>query len=247
MSYFRASTDNPNGWRPGTVLLGNPASVQHRGPDWKAVAEQHEAHMRARRQRRDSDDRTRMDRAHAVDAAARGASLSGLGLNAINLNGQMLAGAPYVFHFSWGGLGIRPEMNAISTQIAADTNFANPVAVQESGGVQVSFIYNGRGSSVGDAGREMQNVINTFGLMGFINSLNFYAAEGGPATQQTASQPVTVTLPDGSTTIVSSVSAPGAPDAASSFNLTSFAAGLGTGGIAVAAIGALLLFKAVMD
>jgi hypothetical protein len=253
MSYFRASTANPTGWRPGTVLLGNMASRQHQGPDWKTVAAQHAASVKAGKQIQHARQNQQRRRMNAIDAAARGdrtrvrtPRLSGLGLNAINLGGQMVAGFPYVFHFSWGGLGIAPDMNAIASQIAADSNFSNPVATKETSGVQVAFTYSGQGSTVANAGSEMQTVINTFGLMGIDNSLNFYAAEGGPATQTTSSQPVVVQNSDGTVTIVSPSTPPGvAPASSGGFDLTSFAGGLGIGGAVALALGGVLLLKSL--
>jgi len=217
MSYFRASTANDQGWRPGTVTLGN--MIRHAGPDWKAVAAQHAAAVRAGQQIQQARQRVATRRMSAIDAAARGdrtrvrmprlSGLSGLDLSSLLVNGQT-----YIFHFTWSGLGLSPDMNAISQQIASsDSNFLNPVASAESGGVRVQFVYNGQGSNVAAAGAEMQNAINTFGLMGIANGLTFSGADGGPG---------------------GSLTAPGAPNPSnnnnnnpSSFSWSSFLAGMG--------------------
>jgi hypothetical protein len=113
--------------------------------------------------------------------------MGSLGLFSLNLSDDMVQGSQYVFHFTYSGLGIRPDMSALSQLIAADTNFATPVAAAESNGVQVRFVYQGLGSNVGAAGSEMQDVINSsFTVLGFFNGLNFSSAEGGPAGQTTA-------------------------------------------------------------
>lgn len=217
MSYFRASTANPNGWRPGTVRgLGYMSSARQNGPDWKAVAAQHQAATRAHQHHQRQRKRANAHRMAIVDAAARGdrtrvrmPRLSGLG--GIDLSSQLVNGQTYIFHFTWSGLGIAPDMNAISQQIASsDSNFLNPVASAEPGGVRVQFVYNGQGSNVSAAGGEMQNAINTFGLMGIGNGLTFSGADGGPG---------------------GSLTAPGAPNNnnnnPSSFSWSAFLAGMG--------------------
>lgn len=112
-------------------------------------------------------------------------ALAGLGFYGLNTNAQMISGQPYVFHFKYGGAGIAPGMDAISQTVAADSNFLNPVATAESGGVQVQFTYAGQGSTIGAAAGEMQDVINNWSLMGFWNGLYFVAAEGGSADAPT--------------------------------------------------------------
>lgn len=137
----------------------------------------------------------------------------------------MVYGAPYVFHFKYGGLGLAPDMNAIAQDIAADSNFQSPVAIAESGGVQVQFIYAGQGSNVGAAAGEMQNVINNRWTMGFVNGLYFVGAEGGSADAQTTP--------------------PGA-DESSIFGgstLRTLGIGVTVGGVIVGGLGAVLLVR----
>jgi hypothetical protein len=184
MAYIQASTDNPLGFRPGTVRLGYLSSGRHHGPDWKAVVAQQNRTAQMYQQRAAVRNRAAAHNADMIDAAARGATspvlyrgLSGLGFNFVNPSTQMTQGQQYVFHFTWSGLGITPDMSSISAQIASDSNFQNPVAAAESGGVQVAFTYNGQGSNIASAGGEMQSVINTFGLMGIANGLSFSGAE----------------------------------------------------------------------
>lgn len=110
------------------------------------------------------------------------------GLGALDPNSQMVAGAQYVFHFSWWGLGLNPGTDNISQQIATDSNFANPVAYVTSNGVDVYFQYAGQGSTIQAAGAEMQNVANAWTVFGIGNGINFVSADGGAmagAPQQT--------------------------------------------------------------
>ena len=256
MSYVKASTANPTGWRQGTYRLGDLQSGN--APDWKVAAAMLSHGQAVQRHAAAVARNRRMAHLSAIDAAARGGyipqltgkrnkrRLSGLGLNSINLQGQMVNGFPYVFHFSWGALGIGIDPGSIAATIAADSNFANPVAAAESGGMQVAFTYAGQGSTVANAGAEMQSVINNNPqMLGFVTTLNFYAAEGGPATQITASQPVTITAPNGTVTALAPTSAPGvAPSSlTSSFDLSNFLSGLGTGGAIALAVGAIFLLK----
>ncbi len=153
-----------------------------------------------------------------AQSSARG-SLGALGLNRIDINSKMEIGAPYVFHFSnssW--FTISP--NTIGAVIATDSNFGTPVVSPEPGGFQVRFIYSGRGSAVGDAGIEMQNVIqsHSFNGAGLFDTLYFVAAEGGPA--------------DDSPSGVNPTSPPGTSDGSgdSGSGVGNFLTGLGVGG-----------------
>jgi hypothetical protein len=189
MSYFRASTGNPLGWRSGVATLGN--EIRHAGPDWKTVAAHHDAAEKAGKQMHRARQRHNDHRMALVDAAARGdrtrvrmARLSGLGLNAIDLSSNMVRGAQYVFHFQKTGvtLGVT-DMTALAQTVAADSNFNNVSATDEPNGFQVRFIYNGISSTVGAAGGEMQKVINDRSAngIGVFASAFFTAAEGGPS------------------------------------------------------------------
>lgn len=243
MSYMRASTANPNGWRPGTVRLGEMR--RRPAPDWKVANANQDAIQGIYNQQQAAARGRAMAGMALVDARARGVgmpifrrALSGLGLNAINLQGPMVNGFPYVFHFSWGGLGVGVDPNSIASTIAADTNFANPVAAQESGGMQVSFTYAGISSTVANAGAEMQTVINdNLTMQSTFTTLAFYAAEGGPATQTTPANPVNSTTPPG---------APPAPNTGFSLsNLLSSSglASLGIGAALALALGVVLVVK----
>lgn len=201
MSYFRASTGNPLGWRGNVATLGN--EIRHSGPDWKTVAAQHDAAVRAgqqMRQRRQRDAQYRMAR---VDAAARGdrtrvriPRLSGLG--GLDLASQMERGAQYVFHFTGPNTLVSALSTALRNQIAADTNFGNPVVSAEATGMRVSFTYQGQGSTVGNAGAEMQSVLKS--QTAFSNGFLFSGAEGGPVitTTPAAGKTIFTTSPDGS-------------------------------------------------
>lgn len=241
MSYMRASTANPNGWRPGTVRLGEMR--RRHAPDWKDVVANQDATQRLYNQQQAAARNRALAGMALVDARARGVSLpaiqrrplSGLGFNFINSSTPIVQGAQYVFHFTYGGLGLAPDMSGLAQSIAADSNFGNPTVSAESGGVQVLFTFNGQvgpGSTVGSYGAEMQNVINSFSNMGFANSLNFSGAELASAA----------TAPGATNTgsiFSSSPSLPSLP----SFSLTNFLAGLGTGGAIALAVGAVILLR----
>lgn len=199
MSYFRASTGNPLGWRSGTVTLGN--AVRHNGPDWKTVAAHHDASVRAGRSRHRAMQRANDYRMSLVDAAARGdrtrVRMPGLrGLSGLLSNStQMVQGAQYVFHFTGPNLLVSALSGGLRNQIAADTNFSNPVVSAETNGMRVEFIYNGQGSNIGDAGAEMQNVLKSQSI--FSNGFLFSGAEGGPATVPGSSGSQVFVGPDG--------------------------------------------------
>lgn len=102
---------------------------------------------------------------------------------------EMVAGAAYTFRFKFGGiLGLSPSAQAISDAVSNDSNFQSPTASIVHNGifardeVLVSFAYAGGGSLVGQAGQEMQNVINNFWTMGVGSSLIFESAQGGVCT-----------------------------------------------------------------
>ena len=188
MSYFRASTANTNGWRPGTVQgLGYMSSSRQNGPDWKTVAAQHQAATRAHQHHQRQRQRANAHRMAVVDAAARGdrtrvrmpRMLSGLGgLGMLSNSAQMVQGAQYVFHFTGPNTTVAAFSGSLRNQIAADTNFQNPVVTAEPSGMRVTFIYQGQGSTIGDAGAEMQNVLRSQTF--FSNGFMFSGAEGGP-------------------------------------------------------------------
>lgn len=179
--YIAASTANTLGWRPSTMLSG-PSGV-----DWKTSVAHRDAQHAAARRRHDMRRAGEHRRAVLHDAHARGGdvvALSGLGLAALDLNAQMMPGASYLFHFTYGWLGLKVDPQKLASIIAGDGNFRNPVGAVESSGIQISFTYNGKGSTVGNAGREMQNVANDW--LG-LNPILFAAAEGGPAAAAPAS------------------------------------------------------------
>lgn len=99
---------------------------------------------------------------------------------------DMVKGQAYTFHFNYAGL-LRVALDPVAVQntVAKDSNFQSPSAAVNSGGlnaaasVKVSFIYQGCGSRVGQAGQEMQNVINNFWLTGIGTSVVFAGAELG--------------------------------------------------------------------
>ncbi len=87
------------------------------------------------------------------------------GLAGADLDAAMVQGANYTFLFNYGRAGIAQDPADVSKWVATDSNFKNPVSTVKSGffsnQVAVSFTYNGKGSSVRNAGVEMQNVINS--------------------------------------------------------------------------------------
>jgi hypothetical protein len=244
MSYFRASTDNPNGWRPGIARMGYLSSGRHRGPDWKDVAAQHDAATRVQQQHRGAVQRATAIRASQVDAYARGdrtrviyRGLSGLGMTAIDLSGPMTPGAQYVFHFAvtgtvlGGASSIDPQ--SIAAAVATDSNFSSPSAFTEGTGFQVAFTYTGAGSNVAGAASEMQGVINshTFNGLGVLANAAFIAAEGGPSGQPLMTQSNPVTTPGQQ------------PPPPSNFNFGTFLSGLGVGGAVALGLGVFLVLK----
>lgn len=267
MSYYRASTGNPLGWRnPGTVTLGN--MMLHAGPDWKTVAAQHDAAIRAGQQIKQARQRAANHRMHQVDAAARGdrvrvrmPRLSGLG--SLDPSSQMVRGATYVFHFTCAiGFGIGcPSLDAVRSALLTDSNFRNPAPLLEgNGGMAISFQYNGQGSNILQAAGEMSSVIqsNVFGYARFV----FVSADGpavSPAATVVSANPDgTVTLSDGSTlntatgivtssdgtTTATTITTP-AGSSGSGFDLTSLLGGIGIGGAVALALGGVLLLKSL--
>lgn len=101
---------------------------------------------------------------------------------------DMVVGNKYTFFFRFGGyLQSKLDSNAVAAVVSKDSNFQNPSAYEAHCGIldsrasvmAVSFTYNGQGSTVGQAGNEMQQILNNFWLMGFGTSLIFdHAAEG---------------------------------------------------------------------
>lgn len=101
---------------------------------------------------------------------------------------DMIQGQAYTFHFNYSGfLQLALNPSSIQNAVAKDGNFSNPSASVNEGGllkkgtVAVSFTYAGQGSLVGQAGQEMQNVINNFWTTGVGTSLVFDHATTGVA------------------------------------------------------------------
>ena len=253
MSYLRANTDNPNGWRPGTVrTLGELRRLS--APDWKASAAAMDHAQRVHQMRSAAGRHAQMVKLTHDDAVARGLrparpvvrrrGMSGLGLNAIDLNSGMVPGAPYTFHFTASTiLGLDPGM--IAQSVATDANFLSPTVMQESGGFQVSFIYGGPasdgkggpGATVQGAASELQSVLGSHAAgIGVWNTVLFRAAEGGLAAGSSPATPV-----------FNPVTTPGQqelqPQPPGTFNLSTFIAGLGTGGAIALGVGLFLLLK----
>lgn len=240
--YVVADTSNPTGFRPQYTRLGEQLGPMRVLPDWKTAVALRDGRIRQQSAVASNRRRANMARAAAVDAQARGArfnpQLSGLGLVPLDLSGQMTQGATYTFHFQASGFGVIPSPSQVSQAVAADTNFVNVIAASEANGIKVLFTYNGQGSTLGQAGLEMQNVIQSalHGTLATISgtglavaNLIFYAAEdaSGAAAQQAAAS--------GSDSSQSST-----------FDFGSFFTGLGTGGaLAVVGGGLLLLVMAV--
>lgn len=202
--YVRASTDNPTGWRPQYTRLGSElGSVNRMLPDWKTAAAARDRSARLHSAIAAGRQRVAMAQASRIDAHARGDMSGGLGSLGINpiadLTAQMVRGAQYVFHFSGAFTLAGNALPGIAKKISADTNFLNPVASQESGGIQVNFTYNGVQSTIAQAAAEMQNVLGTWDpLNPFGIGARFYAAEGGPAIS-VAGKTVYTISPDGGT------------------------------------------------
>ena len=245
MSYYRASTSNPNGWRPGTVRLG----TLDRSPDWKHTvaavdrAQQMHARWNAMQGRRT------MKRLMTVDAAARGdrGALHGLaGLGLLDNNSTMVQGANYVFYFTYSTLGINPTPGQIQLALSGDSNFATVVPFDTGDGrLAVSFVYAGGGSTVVNAGAEMQNVINSnnaqnvmFGNI-FAASVTFAGADGGAASAPAQTTPIPSGVNDAQQQQQQQQPKP--------FNLSNFLAGLGIGGGAALALGTLGLVLVMRD
>lgn len=85
---------------------------------------------------------------------------------------EMVPGQAYTFRFTSGGLGVPPSSDAVRSTLLGDSNFSNPAVSLSQPHifgpivVTVSFTYAGQGSLVGQAGQEMQNVINNFWTTG---------------------------------------------------------------------------------
>jgi hypothetical protein len=268
MSYLRASTANPNGWRPGTVRLGE---MRRPVQDWKVAVANHAAAQHAYDQQQKASRGRAMAGMALVDARARGVrmpvrgrGLSGMG--SLDPSSQMVKGATYVFHFTCAiGLGIGcPSLDSVRNAVATDANFANPSpGLEGNGGMYVAFSYNGQGSNIIQAAGEMANVIqsNVFGYARFV----FVSADGpaisSAATVIATNPDGTVSLSDGSTvnpttgvvinpdgtTSTTSISLVGsaAPSSGSGLDLTSLFSGLGigTGTGILLALGAVFLLK----
>jgi hypothetical protein len=138
----------------------------------------------------------------AKTPARRSANLRLSGLGVLDTNKLMIKGGQYTFHFTFGLLGLRVSPADITKAILSDANFARPVATLPGDGtVSVSFIYNGRGSTIGNAAAEMQSVINHFGVVGLFNRLDFSSADGpdSPIAPGSAGGPPPVDSPDAAT------------------------------------------------
>jgi hypothetical protein len=170
--------------------------------------------------------------------------LRGLGaLGALDLGALMAPGAQYIFHFTFGLLGLRINPSDAAAAVAsAGTNFGNVTAALESSGLRVQFTYNGGSNySVGNAGNEMQDALNVYAVVGIGTRLVFAFAEGGPANA-----PATPAWTDPSTGISydaagNVISLLGQGNTPSNSIWGPLLAGLGVGGVA----GGLLVAGAV--
>lgn len=101
---------------------------------------------------------------------------------------DMIEGQAYTFHFKYSGwLQVALDTDTATKALQGDSNFAGPSVTVNTGGllkdgsVAVSFTYAGKGSLVGQAGQEMQNVLNSVWVTGIGTSLVFSGAETGVA------------------------------------------------------------------
>jgi hypothetical protein len=164
--------------------------------------------------------------------------LGALGYYAIDLNGPMVLGAAYVFHFVIHGTVVGGlssiDPGSIAETVATDSNFSSPTAMTESNGFQVRFTYSGQGSTVAGAAAEMQDVLNShaFNGIGAFATAAFAAAEGGDPSQNTAASGNVTTTPGSQE---NATSGPG------------FWTGFGTGGVLATVGVGLGLFLLLRD
>ena len=101
---------------------------------------------------------------------------------------DMQRGARYLFNFKSGGIGLKLDPSPATAALKADSNFGQAIASNSADGIQVSFIYQGRGSSIQGAAAEMQNVLDTYSVRGFFNPLRFSSADGPGSQMATTDQ-----------------------------------------------------------
>jgi hypothetical protein len=78
------------------------------------------------------------------------------------LASMMVLNATYTFSFTSDDmLGVLPSNDAVQKGVSTDSNFGSPSAIGASKLLLVTFVYKGLGSTVIQAGGEMQQVINT--------------------------------------------------------------------------------------
>ncbi|MBZ5532613.1 MAG: hypothetical protein LAO20_14365 [Acidobacteriia bacterium] len=235
MSYMRANTDNPNGWRPGTVrTLGELRRLSH--PDWKASAAAMDHAQRMQHIHAAAARHAHMIRLTRDDAFARGVHapvrLSGLGT--LDPGSTMVIGGNYVFQFNVScglfGVCVGLATSDIVSALKSDSNFRNVTPTPApGGGYLISFVYSGQGSIVLNAGMEMAKVLSD----NISNASFTFVSASGPATDA----PVSPGL----------VYSDQAPSGSSNppFDISSLFSGLGVGtvgGIALT-IGAIVLIK----
>lgn len=224
--YVQANTGNQTGWRP----LYTPLGEMQAQPDWKSVANARERQMHTRHRVNEAVERAKARHMARVDAHARGdRGMSGMGL--LDNNSQMTQGANYVFYFNpASGFGINPSPDLIASALAGDSNFGTAVPFNTGTQIAVSFVYKGMGSTVLNAGAEMEKVINDRALTDnsfFAAKVQFAGADGGA----TASAPQVTDIPAAVQNAANQPSSSGSP-----FNfLTGISAGtaLAIGGIAL--------------
>jgi hypothetical protein len=76
-------------------------------------------------------------------------------------NTQMVQGQQYTAHLvSDGFLGVYPDQASVTTAFDGDGNFSTPVYSVSTSSLDVTFVYFGVSSTVGNAGSEIANIIN---------------------------------------------------------------------------------------
>jgi len=92
---------------------------------------------------------------------------------------QLTKGSSYIFYFDISPWGFDPDPASLTNILGGDSNFGTPnVFLLPGGNLAVSFIYQGGGSNIANAGGEMENVFNS-GTGGLVSSVTFTGADFG--------------------------------------------------------------------